>query len=316
MIRIISILFLIANGSLIYSQSKTNRISAEEYIQLYKDIAIKEMKRSGIPASITLAQGMLESDNGNSRLAKNAKNHFGIKCHDNWKGKGFYMDDDKANECFRTYKSAEESFLDHSDFLLSKQRYSFLFEYKTNDYKSWAKGLKKAGYATNPVYAQKLIEIIEKYQLQYFDSEITAMQRPASHYRTSRKQQTDPDFTININARPIFQNNNVDYILVKKGDTFNKLANELELLNWELYRYNELTKDSMLREGEILYLQPKRRRAERGKDTHIVKAGETSYSISQLYGIKWKQLLKFNHLSDTTHLSTGEILNLRKKKKI
>jgi LysM repeat protein len=307
---LLSILFVPVQ---IYPQSKS-RISAEEYIKQYKDIAIIEMKRSGIPASITLAQGMLESENGNSRLARNAKNHFGIKCHD-WNGKGFYQDDDKANECFRTYKNANESYMDHSDFLMSKQRYSMLFGYKSSDYKNWAKGLKKAGYATNPEYANKLIKLIEDYQLYYFDSEVTASQRPVSHYKTGRKQKADPDFMVNINARPIYQRNNVDYIITKKGDTFSKLANDLELLNWELLRYNELSKDSVIHEAQVLFIQPKRRRAESGKEFHTVKDGETSYSISQLYGVKWKQVLKFNHLSDTTALKTGDVLNLRKKKK-
>jgi LysM repeat protein len=311
----IFILFSLISYS-IFPQSKNNRISPEDYIQLYKDIAIREMKRSGIPASITLSQGMLESDNGNSRLARNAKNHFGIKCHNDWKGKGFYQDDDKANECFRTYSIAEDSYIDHTDFLLSKQRYSFLFEYKSSDYKNWAKGLKKAGYATSPTYAGKLIEIIERYELHYFDSDLTASQRPASHYKTSRNKKDDPEFTINIKSRPIYQKNNVDFIIVKKGDTFYKISNEMELLNWELFKYNELTKDSVLREGQVLYLQPKRRRAERGSDFHTVKPGETSYTISQQYGIKLKQLLKFNHLTDTTAIHSGDVLNLRKKKKI
>jgi LysM repeat protein len=311
---ILYFLFAILFIPKVYPQSK-NRISVEDYISQYKDIAINEMKRSGIPASITLAQGMLESDNGNSRLARNAKNHFGIKCHD-WNGKGFYQDDDKANECFRTYKNAEESYIDHTDFLMSKQRYSQLFDYKSSDYKNWAKGLKKTGYATNPAYADKLIKLIEDNKLYYFDSEVTASQRPVSHYKATRKQKDDPDFMININARPMYQRNNVDYIIAKKGDSFSKLANDLDLLNWELLRYNELTKDSVIHEGQVLFLQPKRRKAERGKEFHTIQKGETSYSISQLYGVKWKQILKFNHLTDTTTLQQGEVLNLRTKKKI
>jgi LysM repeat protein len=309
---ILLILFVFLSEQMI-AQS-TGRNSTEKYIEKYKDIAIREMKRSGIPASITLAQGMLESDNGNSRLARNANNHFGIKCHD-WNGKGFYQDDDKANECFRTYKNAEESYIDHTDFLLSKQRYSFLFDYKTTDYKNWARGLKKAGYATSSSYADHLIKIISENNLHYFDSELTASQRPASHYRSTKKRQSDPDFVVNIKSRPIFQKNDIDYIIAKKDDTFDKLAAELDLLSWELLRYNELTKDSVIREGQVLFIQPKRRKAEFGKEFHIVQPNETLYSISQLYGVKLNRLLKLNLLSDTSQVKINDKLNLRKKKK-
>jgi LysM repeat protein len=300
-------------GMSIFGQSKS-RISPENYIQTYKETAIREMKRSGIPASITLAQGMLESDNGNSKLARVANNHFGIKCHD-WKGKGFYQDDDKANECFRTYKNADESFTDHSNFLLTKQRYTFLFDLKTTDYKNWAKGLKKAGYATSPSYSEKLIQIIEAYNLQYFDSELMASMRPLSHSKNSRKIQESSDFTVKLPSHPVYTRNNVDFIIVKKNDTFNKLADELEMLNWELFKYNELTKDSVLKDGDILYLQPKRRKAAYGNDFHTVKEGETLYSVSQLYAIKLSRLAKLNLLKDTSTIKPGDVLNLRRKKK-
>ena len=310
---LIRFLVLIISISPLFSQSGS-KLNNEQYIQKYKNISIEEMKRSGIPASITLAQGMLESDNGNSRLARSANNHFGIKCHD-WKGKTIYQDDDAADECFRKYGSAEESFRDHSDFLMSKQRYGFLFNYKSTDYKNWAKGLKKAGYATDRTYAERLIKIIEENNLHYFDQELTASQRPASHYPAARKRSSDPDFAINLASRPIYQTNNVDYVVVKKGDTYFKLCNELEMLSWELFRYNEITKDSVLHEGQKLYIQPKRRKAAFGTDTHIVKPGETIYSISQLYAIKSKNLLKFNNLAPTDSLKVGQILNLRKKVK-
>jgi uncharacterized FlgJ-related protein len=307
--------FLFLSSSITYSQ-RSRRISADAYIDAYKNIAISEMKRSGIPASITLAQGMLESDNGNSSLVTEGNNHFGIKCHD-WKGPAIYKDDDSRNECFRKYKSAEESYRDHTDFLLSKQRYNFLFSYKSTDYKSWAKGLKKAGYATNPNYPEKLIRIIEDNNLHLYDLDVAIADKTRMS-RTSRRKGTisaGSDFTINLNRHPVYKRNNVEYTVAKNGDSVEKLAREMEMFNWELLKYNELTKDSTLHEGEILYLQPKRRRAERGKDFHTVQPGESVYSISQLYGVKSKLIRKFNHLSPDSIVNEGTVLNLRFKKK-
>jgi len=292
------------------------RISADSYIDSYKNIAISEMKRSGIPASITLAQGMLESDNGNSSLVKEGNNHFGIKCHD-WSGPGIFRDDDARNECFRKYKSAAESFRDHTDFLLSRQRYNFLFEYKSTDYKSWAKGLKKAGYATNPSYPEKLIKLIEDNKLDLYDQDVAIADKERSS-RSSRRRvgpSMEPDFTINLDRHPVYKRNDVEYVVVKNGDTFNKLSQELEMFNWELLKYNELNKDSVLHEGEILYLQPKRRKAERGKEIHTVMPGETIYSISQLYGVKSKQIRRLNRLDPNAVVNPGDVLNLRSKKK-
>lgn len=299
--------------SIVTGQSR-RRISPDNYIDTYKEIAVSEMKRSGIPASITLAQGMLESDNGNSSLATEGNNHFGIKCHD-WRGKAMYKDDDAPNECFRKYKSANESYRDHSDFLLSKQRYNFLFEYKSTDYKSWAKGLKKAGYATHPRYPDMLIKLIEDYKLYQYDRDVAIVDRAKSNKSMpGSKKAEDADFTISLNAHPVYKRNNIEYIVVKSGDSFEKLSRELEMFTWELLKYNELTKDSTLSEGQILYLQPKHRRAERGKEVHTVQPGETLYSISQLYGVKTKHLRRLNHLSANEDVKEGDVLNLRSKK--
>jgi LysM repeat protein len=294
---------------LVHAQKRT---SPEDYILIYKEIAINEMKRSGIPASITLAQGMLESDNGNSSLAVEGNNHFGIKCHD-WTGKKMYKDDDRRNECFRKYKSAYESFRDHSDFLLTKQRYTSLFEYKPTDYKNWAKGLKKCGYATNPRYDDMLIKIIEENKLFYYDQGINVVERSRRPTR-KRVSEESPDFVINLNARPTYMRNGIEYVVVKDGDTYQKLCDELEMLSWEIYKYNELTKDSVLHEGQILYLQPKHRKAEFGKEFHTVQAGESVYSISQLYGIKVRHLLRLNNLMPQDSVKEGDVLNLRSKK--
>ena len=148
---------------IVLGQSKSN--STQDYINTYTKIAIEQEKQYGIPACITLAQGILESGSGRSRLATEANNHFGIKCHNDWKGKKIYKDDDKKNECFRVYDNAEQSYIDHSLFLVGKKRYADLFKLKITDYKGWAKGLKQAGYATNPKYPQLLIDIIELYDL-------------------------------------------------------------------------------------------------------------------------------------------------------
>lgn len=274
------------------------------------------MKRSGVPASITLAQGLLESDNGNSSLVTKGNNHFGIKCHD-WKGAAIYKDDDSKNECFRKYKSAEESYRDHTEFLLTKQRYNFLFSYKSTDYKSWAKGLKKAGYATNPVYPERLIKLIEENKLYLYDQDV-AIADKARAGRTSRKKGNtavaEPEFAINLNRHPIYKRNDIEYTVARNGDSVDKLARELEMFNWELLKYNELTKDSSIHEGQLLYLQPKRRKAERGQEFHTVQPGETVYTVSQLYGVKSRLIRKYNHLSPDSVVSTGTVLNLRFKK--
>lgn len=165
MLRLSILIVFCTTSVILLAQSK----SRSQYIEEYHELAIKEMNRVGIPASITLAQGMLESGNGNSTLARKSNNHFGIKCHNDWKGKRVYHDDDRKGECFRKYKTVYQSYIDHSDFLTGKQRYASLFELKTTDYKGWAKGLKKAGYATDPKYAHRLIEIIEENNLDRFD---------------------------------------------------------------------------------------------------------------------------------------------------
>lgn len=297
----------------VFSQKK---IAPTEYIKTYKDIAIEEMHRSGIPASITLAQGMLESENGNSMLATEGKNHFGIKCHD-WTGKKVYKDDDAKNECFRKYASVEESFKDHTEFLRAKGRYSFLFEYSSTDYKKWAEGLKKAGYATNPRYPQLLIKIIEDFKLYAYDQEVVKdKSTTARPKKTTRKAPVqDDEFTISLVSHDIFVRNRIKYIVVKDGDTFGKLVDELEMMRWELPKYNDLSTDSILKAGDILYLQPKRNRAARGHDTHVVKAGEDLRFISQLYGVKLSRLYKMNCLEPGDQPVKGDTIQLRKAKR-
>jgi len=296
------------------------KITADEYINIYKDLAITEMKRSGIPASIKLAQGMLESGNGNSRLAIVANNHFGIKCH-GWEGEEIYHDDDKKNECFRRYKNAKDSWIDHTDFLTSRSRYAFLFEYESTDYKSWATGLRKAGYATDPNYSQLLITLIERHSLYQYDTGVQAakIKPPQNANRRNtpaRTTPTDDDFaSFNIDKYPIRENNRTNYVNAREGDTYASLTKALDLMPWQLPKYNEIMTSNVLYEGQIIYLQPKRRKAEQGKETHTVRDGETMYDISQQYAIKLSRLYALNRMEEGTQPSNGNILNLRKKKK-
>jgi len=280
-------------------------ISREQYIETYAEIAMKEMVRTGIPASITLAQGCLESDNGNSRLAVKANNHFGIKCHD-WVGRKIHHDDDEKNECFRKYKSAYESYIDHSQFLTTKERYQFLFEYASDDYVNWAKGLKKAGYATNPKYAEHLINIIESNELFRYDQLVIA---------GGELVPGDKELFDEVASREVFTRNNIEYIIVKEGDTPESLRDELDLYKNELYKYNNLDSQTQLEPGQMLYLQPKRRKAERGSEIHVVKEGETMYDISQKYGVKLKYLYKRNGMEEGQYLPEGTEIFLRKKRR-
>jgi len=305
--------------------------NARTYIEQYKDLAISEMHRTGVPASITLAQGMIESDFGRSRLAREANNHFGIKCHSDWKGPTITHHDDKRNECFRKYSKPEESFYDHSDFLKSGSRYSFLFDLKTTDYKGWARGLKKAGYATNPDYSDMLIRKIEENSLYYYDNQ----SEPSAKANLNPRENKQPDSTLNMSpnnaaqsssvnnltevvARPlrIKETNRIQNIIVRDGETREMIEKEFGLLKWELPKYNELDSDFTPYPGQLLYLQPKRDKAEPGKETHSVADGETLYSISQKYGIKQKSLIDFNRLEAGTEPKPGEKLWLRGPKPV
>ena len=293
----------------------TGKITYEQYINKYKSLAIKEMKRTGIPASITMAQALLESGAGNSTLAKKSNNHFGIKCHSKWKGKKVYYDDDRRHECFRKYKAVYDSYIDHSNFLTGKSRYANLFTYKTTDYKSWAHGLKKAGYATDPRYAHRLIKIIEDYKLYQLDSKMS--QKDIEKYQEKVSQEKVDDFVIETETHhEVKLNNKTKYIDVKPGDTFEGIADEFGLMNWEIYRYNDIPENSNISDFRHLYIEAKRNKAHRGNDYHVVKQGETLRGISHKYGLKLKRLLKYNRLpKGTKRVKPGTKLNLRKKKK-
>jgi LysM repeat protein len=304
--------------------------SATEYIKSYKDLAISEMRRTGVPASITLAQGMLESDYGRSSLARIGNNHFGIKCHNDWTGQTIRQHDDRRNECFRKYRRPEDSFYDHSDFLKEGSRYRFLFDLDPLDYKAWARGLKRAGYATNPDYANLLIRKIEENSLYNFDRAYTASSSepqekvgPKEVTVSSGKSSAEPPITGNTEppeiqqgaitfgdvmarAPRIMENNRIQYIIVKDGETREKLEKDFQMLKWELPRFNDLDDNFTPVPGQILYLEPKKDKAEAGIEYHTVVEGETMHMISQKYGIKLKSLLEMNRMEEGNEPSTGQ----------
>ena len=271
--------------------------SYQAYIEKYRDIAIEQMKKWKVPASITLAQGLLESAAGQSSLATHGNNHFGIKCH-GWSGATIYKDDDRRNECFRAYPSAYDSYEDHSRFLATGQRYRSLFSLRITDYKGWANGLKAAGYATNPRYAQSLIDIIERYELYQYDK--------ASHLPFHGRQDV-------VNLHPIYIYNNNYYLYARRGDTFRSIADEVGISRRKLARYNERDKNDVLVEGEIIWLKKKQRHAPKAMrgQLHTIVAGESMYTIAQRYGIRLKSLYKLNHLTPDYAIQVGHQLRLR-----
>lgn len=282
-------------------------MTPEEYIAAYKEDAVKEMYLHKVPACITLAQGMLESGNGNSPLAKNANNHFGIKCHKEWGGDSYTMDDDSVNECFRKYNDVMESFSDHSLFLCSRSRYASLFELDVNDYKGWCYGLKAAGYATDPKYPKRLMDLIEKYKLY----ELNVMEN-APKQDILKSYITNSDLHLSI--REVYRFNHVKFVIAKENDSFYKIANDFNLELDQILEYNELSKDDKLTYGQKIYIEKKRRRAL--EPIHVVQKNETLKSISQLHGIRLSSVCKKNHLKPNDKLKIGDVIYLRQKKNI
>ena len=285
-----------------HAQARWNQ-AYQQYIDQYKDIAIEQMQRHHIPASITLAQGLFESGAGRSELAVYGNNHFGIKCN-GWSGRRVYHDDDERNECFRAYDSAFESYEDHSRFLTGSKRYASLFNLKVTDYKGWARGLKAAGYATNPQYANKLIELIQLYKLYQYDS--------AKDYDKFMAEHTK-DHAVAGSLHAIKSFNKNYYLITRRGDSFKSLADEVGISYKKLAKYNERDRRDQLDEGEIIWLKKKQKKAPKDyKDRlHYVRSGESMYSIAQKYGIRMKNLYKMNHLSPDHQIRVGEGLRLR-----
>lgn len=313
------ILLLIPMGLL------AQRITPEEYILNYKDIAMREMREYRIPASITLAQGLLESGAGNSALAREANNHFGIKCHKGWEGKTYIMDDDAKNECFRKYKNAEDSFRDHSEFLATRSRYAALFELEITDYEGWAKGLKAAGYATNPKYAQLLIDRIELYDLAKYDRIVLGLEGDDNQFPlvapedelielayspTDRSMFELVDMT--ANKRFIYENNRVRFVFAKEGETPESLAAEMGVDYKRFCEYNLLRRpdEMVFHSGDVVYLAKLRGGNWRAKE-HIVEEGETLRDVALRYAVRLNKLARKNGLESDARLQAGQAIWLR-----
>ncbi|MFN8287353.1 MAG: glucosaminidase domain-containing protein [Chitinophagales bacterium] len=313
-----------------------------DYIEQYKQVAIEEMIRTKIPASITLAQGILETGAGSSPLSKQANNHFGIKCKEEWQGKKYYHDDDLPNECFRVYDSARESYADHSDFLLTRPRYAPLFQLPVNDYKSWAYGLKSAGYATNPQYASILIDYIEDYQLAQYDQLALAQMdqkdllikkgkpaeepQQANNSTNSRKDVViiedvkpvehkktfEENKVVVTEARQEFVVNGVRALKAKGNEDPFTIAFDYNIDYTWIMTFNDLSTGERFKDGEYIYLQPKRNR---GSDvTYTVQAGESMRDISQKLGIKLRELYLRNQMRMNDQAYAGEVLYLQEKR--
>ena len=308
------------------------RQTREEYINKYKKIAVAHMERYGIPASITMAQGILESDCGNSWLSQASNNHFGIKCKRNWTGDVVYYDDDEKGECFRSYPSVEASYQDHAEFLDSQPRYDSLFSYAPNDYKSWARGLKAAGYATALDYAQRLIRIIEESKLYLLDREdgLTIYGAQTGHLTDdwfsgqSNVDQAaaiasgavDPDdYRVTVNAHKgynVYRTNGVNYILAHDGDTFEKISRDFRISARNLRKFNDLKdKKAQPLTGEVVYIERKKKRWEGNAHTHICRQGETAYAVGQSYAIRTRSIEKLNRLKPGSTLEKGQQIRIK-----
>lgn len=289
--RISVLLALLAISISSFGQLLDRRL---DYIDEYKNIAIREMNVYGIPASITLAQGILESADGQSQLAREANNHFGIKCHSNWEGERVYHDDDEDNECFRKYDNAEESYRDHSLFLKNGRRYAGLFALDPFDYKAWAEGLKDAGYATDRNYPERLIKIIEDYELFEYD-----------HMRYD----SDEDLIVSGDHEIRTHESGLSYVIAREGDNWNRLSLEVDVEIDRLIEYNDFTWDTQLEEGMIIFLERKNRKGY--TSNHRVGDGETMHSISQKYGMRLEQLYRRNRMMPGEEPQVGQLLVLR-----
>ena len=276
----------------------------QDYFDNYKDVAISQMCQYGIPASITLAQGVLESGAGRSELAQKSNNHFGIKCN-GWTGRKVYHDDDELGECFRAYDNVLDSYVDHSLFLKNSQRYSRLFQLKTTDYKGWAKGLKACGYATSPTYASRLIEIIELYGLDKYDKE--GCDTPVRPSISSRQHFSE------TSIHQIIPFNDNYYIVARQGDTFRSIGDDVHVDYRRLAKFNERDKDDPIEEGERIWLKKKRRHAPKEYKGYVyrVEAGDSMYGIAQRFGIRLKHLYKMNDLSPDYIIQVGDPLRIR-----
>lgn len=326
--KIIPVLLLLIMAFPTLAQEK---ISRQEYIDRYKALAVEHMEIYGIPASIKMAQALFESDNGNSRLARQANNHFGIKCKNDWLGATISHTDDAPDECFRKYESTEASFKDHSEFLDGSSRYDALFKLDPTDYKGWAYGLKQAGYATNPNYPQQLIKIIEDNQLYLLDSgqglnlaSLSVVEEEAPIVMVAQIVEQDiplrstdvvdvDNYSIsmhgNVARRTLYSNNGSQFVTANAGDTYASIAGEFGVSVKKILAYNDNV-NRPLSQGEMVYVKQKNKKAQNGKLIHVAKDGETMHSISQAYGIKLNNLCNMNRRTKDSEVRNGQQIRL------
>lgn len=280
--------------------AQRRQASYSNYIKEYAPLAVQQMKQHNVPASITLAQGLLESGAGLSTLARESNNHFGIKCGRGWRGKSVRADDDARDECFRAYKKVEDSYEDHSLFLVGNQRYASLFRLNKTDYKGWARGLKRAGYATDPSYANKLITIIETYDLYKYDTDGMGKREARKWQKLLKKK---PWLA---NPHQVLIGNGLAYVVARDGDTFQLLGGEFDI-NWKkLAKFNDLQRDYTLEEGDIIYLKEKNKNTVADVIYHEVREGDSMHTISQMYGVRLKTLYKLNRMAEDHIPEIGE----------
>lgn len=301
---LVLILFLLV----ITANSQTKNPNYLSYIDQYCRVAAKQQAEHGIPASIVLAQGLLESGAGRSELASKSNNHFGIKCSD-WTGKKVYHDDDERGECFRKYDSVLDSYEDHSLFLKNRSRYAFLFELSKTDYEGWAFGLKKAGYATDPSYGNKLITIIENYNLHQYD----LGKGFASNSGNAQKQDNFGSIgSVSAFANhEVYKINRVKFVRSERGDTYKSIGDEFHIREHKIRDYNEVSANQDLKEGTRVYIALKKRKAARGFENYIVKDGDSMVKIANDYGIRVDKLYKLNKMAYTERAKFGQVLKLR-----
>lgn len=309
------------------------KITVEEYIETYKDIAMREMREYKIPASITLAQGIIESGAGNSALAREAKNHFGIKCHKEWDGKTYTMDDDEKDECFRKYKKAEESFRDHSLFLTSRSRYADLFKLDIMDYEGWAKGLKAAGYATSPTYATALINRIKMNELYLYDQLAMGL---ITEKELEKKQEDNDETPVSFEAKElelafspedrtafelvdmtedkrfIYENNHVRFVYAKEGETPESISKEFGVRKRKLCNYNliERPDEMVFHQGDVIYLEELQKYNRKAK-RYITVGGETVRDIALRFAMRPYKIVRLNKVEENVVFKPGQVIKLR-----
>jgi len=313
------------------------------YITRYKDLAIAEMKRTGVPAAITLAQGIHETEAGTSVLVKKSNNHFGIKCKDEWRGQSVSHDDDARGECFRKYSAAEDSYRDHSDFLKTRPNYASLFTLDPTDYQGWAYGLKKAGYATNPKYAQVLIKLIQDYNLEDYtlialgkmkeegdlaknevasdknssvvlvknNDDVKGNQAETGNTENKTQQETHPGIVEVNYPSGEFKINDTRVVYVKKGTSYLTIAQQYEIPLARLFEFNDLRQQEVSADDQLVFIQRKRKTGEH--EFHTVQAGETVNDIAQSEAIRLESLLDYNNMTANMQPAPGEVLYLRSK---